>query len=175
MEKLNQEYLAARFAAVSLHLALTVNVLQARPDHILAALSGSCVQQALRMPAACRQGNCVILDELSAGCRDSWQASESIFYRELSASIAFLVVELVSMLTAVHCSQQEALNFFGAMLHLGGSLVLVLFLVMQASYAYFHAVFAVCYVLPFLGELNTWLAIVRGAYVKRFPPPETSS
>ncbi|CAE7942642.1 unnamed protein product, partial [Symbiodinium sp. KB8] len=174
MEKLNQEYLAARFAAVSLHLALTVNVLQARPDHILAALSGSCVQQALRMPAACRQGNCVILDELSAGCRDSWQASESIFYRELSASIAFLVVELVSMLTAVHCSQQEALNFFGAMLHLGGSLVLVLFLVMQASYAYFHAVFAVCYVLPFLGELNTWLAIVRGAYVKRFPPPETS-
>ncbi|CAE7456490.1 unnamed protein product, partial [Symbiodinium natans] len=107
MEQLNQKYLAARFAAAGLLLALTVNVRQGRSDHILAALSPSCVQQALRMPAACRQGNCAIMDELSASCRSSWQASEYTFYVELSVSIAFLVLELLSMLTAVHCSQQE--------------------------------------------------------------------
>ncbi|CAK9065170.1 unnamed protein product [Durusdinium trenchii] len=173
MERLNQEYLSGRFVLTALHLAVTATVLRGRSDHVLFALSPGCLQQALRMPKACRQGTCAIADELSASCRQSWQANEAIFQGELTAALAFLSLELLSMLTAVHTFQAEDVNFISAVLHGGGAAALVLFIVMQTSCAYFHVVFALTNVLPFLCDLNIWWAVLRGARLKRFPPPET--
>mmetsp|Transcript_39433 Transcript_39433/g.65088 ORF Transcript_39433/g.65088 Transcript_39433/m.65088 type:complete len:175 (-) Transcript_39433:21-545(-) len=173
MERLNQQHLAGRFVLTALHLAVTASVLHGRSDHVLFALSPLCLRQALQMPKACRQGNCAIRDELSESCRQSWQVSETVFQGELTAALVFLSLELVSMLTAVHSFQAEDMNFVGAVLHGGGACALILFLVMQTSCAYFHVVFALSNVLPFLSEVNIWLSVLRGARLKRFPPPET--
>ncbi|CAJ1445960.1 unnamed protein product [Effrenium voratum] len=176
MECQNQEYLAARFVGTALHTALVVNVLSAEGDHVLFSLPANCLSQALQMPPACRKGTCAMADALSASCRQTWQArpsaTASLLHGELIAALVFLVIELVSMLSAVHTFQAEGLNFLGAVLHGGGALVLLLFLLMQTSCAYFHIIFVMTNVLPFLGELKIWTDVLRGARPKRFPAPE---
>ncbi|CAE8594936.1 unnamed protein product, partial [Polarella glacialis] len=121
MEVANQWFLTSRFLSAGLLIALTWNVLKSSGDHVLQALPPVCVSAALKMPAACRQGSCAAVpDLLTPSCRRSWQALEVAFTTELHIAFALLVIELVSILTAIHSANGEALNFLVAVLHSAG-------------------------------------------------------
>eukprot|EP00930_Biecheleria_cincta_P026703 TRINITY_DN18774_c0_g1_i1.p1 TRINITY_DN18774_c0_g1~~TRINITY_DN18774_c0_g1_i1.p1 ORF type:complete len:184 (+),score=17.45 TRINITY_DN18774_c0_g1_i1:43-594(+) len=177
MEITGLRCLSIRFFWAAVYLVLTVNIMQAAWEHILYGLPANCVMQAQRMLAKCGQGGCAdVQDMLSESCRSNWNSLQSSFYTELHISIAVLVAELLALLSGIHSAHSETLSFFHSAMHAAGALASGLLLLQRASCTYFHVVFIFCSILPFCGELLTWVGVMQGARpVKRFPPPVESS
>mmetsp|Transcript_11372 Transcript_11372/g.40348 ORF Transcript_11372/g.40348 Transcript_11372/m.40348 type:complete len:182 (+) Transcript_11372:119-664(+) len=176
MEVVNSQILTARFLTAALQLAVASSTVYVAREHVLDALPGACAAEARAMPLLCRQGACEVpLFRLDEVCRQHYLEAQWYFLNELRASMALLAIELISMLSGMGSAHNETRNFFSVIGHAGGFCGSLMFLLKGASCYYYHVLFAGGIVFPFLCELMSWVALLRGSRPgKRFAPPDSA-